>query len=73
MFKLLNSESGQIIISIILGFGLACLFRRACKDRSCITYSSPNFEDIKNQIFNFNKKCYKYIKETTTCNKNPVQ
>ena len=73
MFKLLNSKSGQIIISIILGFGLACLFRKACKDRNCIVYSSPTFEDIKSKIFNFNKKCYKYIRETTMCNENPVK
>jgi len=73
MINLLRSKSGQIIISIILGFGLACLFRKVCKDRECIVYHAPNINEIKNSIFSFNKKCYKYIQETTTCDKNPVK
>ena len=73
MINLLRSKTGQIVISIILGFGLACLFRKVCKDRNCIVYHAPSIEDIKKSIFLFNKKCYKYNQEITTCNKKPVK
>lgn len=73
MLKLLQSKSGHIIISIILGFGLACLFRKVCKDRECIIYSAPDFKKIKDKIFKFDEKCYKYTKETSTCNDKPIK
>ena len=55
MLRLLHSKSGHTIISIILGFGLACLFRRICKDRECIIYTAPDFKKIKDQIFRFDE------------------
>lgn len=73
MLKLLQNKSGHIIISIILGFGLACLFRKVCKDRECIIYSAPDFKKIKDKIFKFDDKCYKYTKETSTCNDKPIK
>tara|TARA_B000000557_G_C20685191_1_gene404872 strand:- start:107 stop:328 length:222 start_codon:yes stop_codon:yes gene_type:complete len=73
MLKLLQSKSGHIIISIILGFGLACLFRKVCKDRECIIYTAPDFKKIKDKIFKFDEKCYKYTKETSTCNDKPIK
>ena len=38
LLKLLQSKTGMMLISIIWGFGLACVFRQACKDRKCIVY-----------------------------------
>ena len=73
MLKLLQNKSGHIIISIILGFGLACLFRKVCKDRECIIYTAPDFKKIKDKIFKFDEKCYKYTKETSTCNDKPIK
>lgn len=73
MLRLLHSKSGHTIISIILGFGLACLFRRICKDRECIIYTAPDFKKIKDQIFRFDEKCYKYTKSTTKCNDKPIK
>ena len=72
MFKLLESKTGVIIMSVIWGLGLACMFRKVCKDRDCIVYNAPNMEEIKKNIFLFDKKCYKYKSETTKCNANPI-
>lgn len=73
MLRLFHSKSGHIVISIILGFGLACLFRKVCKDRECIIYTAPDFKKIKDKIFKFDEKCYKYTKETSTCNDKPIK
>ncbi len=72
MFKLLESKTGVIIMSVIWGLGLACMFRKVCKDRDCIVYNAPNMEEIKKNIFLFDKKCYKYKSETTKCNTDPI-
>ena len=49
--RLLYSDIGKYIISILLGLGLATLFRKVCKDRNCIVFKAPNIQKIKNQIF----------------------
>ena len=64
---LLNSESGKIIISIILGLGLATLFRKVCGESNCIVYKGTPKEDIKDKIFRFNDKCYKYDVKPVSC------
>ena len=41
---LLENESMAIIISIILGLGLASLFRQVCKGNECIIVKGPNIK-----------------------------
>ena len=36
--RLLYSSLGKIIISIMLGLGLATMFSKVCKDKNCITF-----------------------------------
>ena len=33
-----NTKYGKIIISIILGIGLASIFRKSCDSRNCIIF-----------------------------------
>ena len=47
MLKFLHSQSGKILISILWGFGLACLFRKVCRGRNCIIYNAPDPNEIK--------------------------
>tara|TARA_B100000073_G_C23621105_1_gene528574 strand:+ start:638 stop:877 length:240 start_codon:yes stop_codon:yes gene_type:complete len=68
--RLIYGEPGKIIISIILGLGLATLFRKVCKDRDCIIFRAPDIKKIQNQIFKFEGKCYKFSEEIERCNSN---
>ena len=65
--RLIYGEPGKIIISIILGLGLATLFRKVCKDRDCIVFKAPDIKKIHNQIFKFEGKCYKFSEEIERC------
>ena len=65
--RLIYSDIGKYIISILLGLGLATLFRKVCKDRNCIVFKAPNIKKIKNQIFKFENKCYKFIESIEKC------
>ena len=58
------------IISILLGLGLATLFRKVCNDRNCLLFKAPEPSEIKDKIFKFNKKCYKYKEEAESCSNN---
>ncbi len=68
--RLIYTDIGRYIISILLGLGLATLFRKVCKDRNCLVFKAPGIDKIENQIFEFDDKCYKFKKKATKCDKN---
>ena len=72
MLHIFKSESGKIIISIILGFGLASLFQKVCKDRKCIVYKAPNMNKITQNTYGVDGECMKFVAEPSRCNKNPL-
>ena len=68
--RLLHTELGKTFISVILGLGLAALFRKVCKDRKCLIFKAPKLEKIKGQVFKFDGQCYKYREEAVKCDPN---
>jgi hypothetical protein len=68
--KFVHSQTGKVIMSIILGIGLATLFRAACKGTRCRVISSPPIEEIEDQTYRFNDKCYTFEKNPISCTKN---
>ena len=68
--RLIYSDVGRIVISIILGLGLATLFRKVCKERDCLVFHAPKLDKIKNQVFKFKDKCYKFEEEIENCDDN---
>ena len=67
--RLLHSKLGKYIVSILLGLGLATLFRKACNKRNCLVFQAPTLNKIKNQAFKFDNKCYKFTPRTEACDK----
>ena len=68
--KFVHSHTGKIMMSILLGIGLATFFRAVCKGKHCRIISAPPMEEIEDQIYKFDNKCYKLEKNTITCEKN---
>ena len=68
--RLIYSDVGRIVISIILGLGLATLFRKVCKERDCLVFHAPKLDKIKNQVFKFKDKCYQFEEEIEKCDEN---
>jgi hypothetical protein len=67
--RFVESENGRILMSIILGLGLATLFRASCKGKNCIIYNAPPLNEIKDKTYKINKKCYKFDFNNTKCDK----
>lgn len=63
--RVMDNSLGSIIISIILGFGLACLFKQTCTGDQCIIIKSPSIDTTK--IYGFDKKCYTYKSAASKC------
>lgn len=66
--KLLDSEFGSIFVSILLGLGLAALFRSVCADGKCIVIQGPSFDDVRSNYYKINDECFKYTPVYTECN-----
>lgn len=55
-----HSTSGKVIISIILGLGLAAVFRQTCEGRECVVLRGPKMEEIEDKYIKYGNKCYKF-------------
>jgi hypothetical protein len=65
--KLIYSPAGRIAISVLLGFGLATLFRKACNERNCIVFQAPPLDTISEKIFRYDDNCYRYKEQAQSC------
>jgi hypothetical protein len=68
--RFVHTETGKIIMSILLGFGLSSLFRTVCKDKDCIIFHAPPLDKFQDKIYKNGDKCYKYTPVATKCNAN---
>lgn len=65
--RLLNTYLGRFLISILLGLGLATMFRKACTDKNCITFNGPVLSEFEGKIYKHGEKCYKYSLHPDKC------
>jgi hypothetical protein len=68
--KFLHTQTGKIVMSILLGFGLASLFRTVCKNNNCLHFYAPPLDKFKDKIYKSNGKCVKYSPVATKCSTN---
>lgn len=75
MLEFLKDRPFVIIISLLWGLGLSCMFRQACVGRDCIVIKAPAPNNIIGKVFREpgGKKCYTYIPHTAICDNNPVK
>lgn len=68
--KFVHSERGKIIMSILLGLGLASLFRTVCKGKDCLVFYAPPLDEFKDKVHKINGRCVKYVPVATKCSLN---
>jgi hypothetical protein len=66
--KFVNSSTGKVLMSVILGIGLATFFRAVCTGSNCNMLVAPPIEEIEGQIYKFDDQCYKIDKTAVKCN-----
>lgn len=68
--KFVHTETGKKVMSVLLGFGLASLFRTICKNQECLIFHAAPLEDFKDKIYKLGNKCVKYNPVATKCTSN---
>ena len=65
--RILHTKFGQTLLSIILGFGLASLFRKVCHDDKCLQFNGPILDEVEGKTFKSGNKCYQYEAVHSKC------
>jgi hypothetical protein len=65
--KFLHSSEAKIIISIVLGLGLATCFRYSCKNGRCIVIKGPKIKEVEKNIYRIDENCFKYTPYVVDC------
>ena len=63
--KFIGSKPGVFMLSVILGLGLACVFKMSCDSNNCLVYKAPDYSEKK--IIKYNNKCYEPNEHMETC------
>ena len=64
---IMSSDGGAIVVSVILGLGLAALFRKACDGPGCLVIHGPNPKDVEKYVYKIKDDCFKYTPYVTPC------
>jgi hypothetical protein len=67
--RLLYTPLGQFFISVLLGLGLATIFRKVCTEKNCIQFKGPILTEIDGKTYKHDNKCYRYVSENGKCDK----
>lgn len=62
-----DTPVGCALVSVLLGLGLAALFRETCKGGHCIVIKSPNVHNVEKNTYRYNQHCYKYKAKVVDC------
>ena len=65
--SVLKTRTGKLLIAVILGVGLATLFRRSCEGKGCHQFKAPNPEEVKRTTYSHGGFCYKFTPVTKPC------
>lgn len=71
--RILQSEAGRVVVSILLGLGVASLFRKGCDALNCLNFRAPDVDDIEKNVYRYGDGCVKYAHRAVPCSKTMVQ
>jgi len=66
---LLDKPEFATLVSILLGFGLAAIFRPLCKGPDCLVIRGPPINDIRGAVYQFGAKCVEFDAKPIECPK----
>jgi hypothetical protein len=65
--KLMDTPEFSIMVSMILGFGLAAIFRPLCKGPDCIVLRGPLVSELRGVVYQFGSKCVEFDAKPVEC------
>lgn len=66
---IMNVPGLATLVSLLLGFGLAALFRPLCKGPECVVLRGPPVNKIRGSVYQFGSKCVEFNTKPVECPK----
>ena len=66
LIDLMHSDRGSILVSVLLGLGLATMFRQTCK-RDCVVIRAPDLAELRRYTYDMDGTCYRYTPRAVPC------
>lgn len=67
LLEVMEQNIGCIVVSVILGLGIAALFYKVCEGRSCIVMKGPDIETVTKDLWRYGNNCYSYTYKEVPC------
>lgn len=67
VMDIMKKPYGSVIISAVIGLGMAAMFHKACEDGSCTVYVAPAQRDVLLRQFRYGDACYEYEAQDVAC------
>jgi len=55
------------LMSMVIGFGIACMFRPLCKGPECLIVRGPPISDLRGSVYQFGSKCVEFTPKPVEC------
>lgn len=65
--KFVQTPQGRVLMSILLGLGLAALFQRVCVGPRCRVRAAPSLSMVQDKLSHYQGKCYEYEETVVSC------
>ena len=65
--RIMQDNVGSILVSVILGVGLAAMFQRVCHGDKCVVVRAPDLKLLEQNTYRLHDNCYKYTPEVVPC------
>lgn len=62
-----ENPAARAVLSVVLGLGLASLFRSTCKNGRCVVVEGPPVQEVRDNVYRLNGSCYKYTQTPSSC------
>jgi hypothetical protein len=57
------------LVSFMIGFGIAAMFRPLCQGSECVVINGPPVSDVVNKVYQMGEKCVEFTTEVVNCPK----
>jgi hypothetical protein len=68
-WKLMEDPALSSVVSFLIGFGIAAMFRPLCKGAEYIILNGPPVKDIMDKVYQMGERCVEFTTEVVDCPK----
>lgn len=71
--EVMSKRIGCILISVMLGLGLATMFHKVCVGRDCVIVKGPGVKYVTEHVWRSGNDCFRYRQQKVGCPDPPDQ